>query len=859
LQSNAAMLDYTLTPVLQGDTSAPQNQVIENDGNDDLTISSINPDTNSAYDVSQTTCSSASPLAMEAQCIVAAEFAPTTADNPVFGAIAIDADSQNAPLVLTVAGDAMPVNATTVAIISGQNPSVFGQPVSITATVTTGHGTGQPTGTLAFYDGSNLLQGGITINSLGTGTLALPSLTVGSHTLTAKYSGDQNHLPSTSFVLNQMVTEPTAVVLQASANPAALGSSVTLKATISAPVAGGVRPTGLVAFLDGATTLGTVQLGSSGLATLTTSQLAQGAHTLTAQYGGNTANYVSGSTSDPLAVNVVAPSTTALSASPNPADYGSAVNVHVKLKSNSAIAPTGTVTLFDGNQAIGSQSLSGTIEAFDWSISDLTVGTHAISASYSGDQNVAASTSATVTQVVRTAKTTTVLASDPAQPLAGMPIKLIATVSPSAGAAAVTGTITFTDGNTRLGTAELQSGSASLTTTLSSGPHTLSASYGGDANDAASKSAVLKLAVKNASPQVALTSSALSVQVLAGLSFTATVSSDGVHPTGTVQFTIDGAAAGSAALDRNGSAIFEIASLPVGTHFVSANYPGDANNAPAQSATLHQVISPIPTNTLLTTSRTGGSSPQTILVASVQSSSGHVPTGTVTFLNGSSTVGTVPLDEAGVATYVPSLPAGSLTLVAEYAGDANHSPSTSSPVNISVQGGDFSVRVAPPSLDLKAGDHGTLTITLASNEAIDDTIHMGCVGLPDSMSCRFSADTVPLKKGEKKDVQVIIATSQLFADASRPPAGGSRPSIRLSALPFPGVLCGFLLWRSRRRTWRMLGLCAILFISAAAGLSGCGASVKFSDAPAGTYQIQVGGKGAATNAAIFENVTVTVK
>ena len=118
----------------------------------------------------------------------------------------------------------------------------------------------------------------------GTASLAVSSLAVGSHSITAVYNDDSNFNPSTSTAVTQVVNRAlTSTVLTASPNPSSFGQRVTLRATVSALSPGGGTPTGSVVFKDGSTTLGTVSL-SSGTATYSTTSLARGSHTITAAY-----------------------------------------------------------------------------------------------------------------------------------------------------------------------------------------------------------------------------------------------------------------------------------------------------------------------------------------------------------------------------------------------------------------------------------------------------------------------------------------------------------------------------------------------------------------------------------------------
>src|SRR5208283_3102892 len=89
--------------------------------------------------------------------------------------------------------------ATTTTLTSSTNPSLFGQSVTFTATVAPSSGSGTPTGSVTFYDGSTAL-GTVTLSSKKA-SLKTTSVPVGSQPITAVYSGDPNYAPSTSTVL----------------------------------------------------------------------------------------------------------------------------------------------------------------------------------------------------------------------------------------------------------------------------------------------------------------------------------------------------------------------------------------------------------------------------------------------------------------------------------------------------------------------------------------------------------------------------------------------------------------------------------------------------------------------------------
>ncbi|WP_426426006.1 Ig-like domain repeat protein [Bradyrhizobium genosp. A] len=94
--------------------------------------------------------------------------------------------------------------STTTTLTSSSNPSRFGDPVTFTATVTSG--SGAPTGTVAFKDGAAVI--GTAALAGGTASFTTSALTRGSHSITASYGGAGGFTPSGSAVLQQAVDDP---------------------------------------------------------------------------------------------------------------------------------------------------------------------------------------------------------------------------------------------------------------------------------------------------------------------------------------------------------------------------------------------------------------------------------------------------------------------------------------------------------------------------------------------------------------------------------------------------------------------------------------------------------------------------
>lgn len=193
---------------------------------------------------------------------------------------------------------------------------------------------------------------------------------------------------------------------------------------------------------------------------------------------------------------------TSVASSASSSTYGQAVTF-TAIVSGSDLegrAPGGTVTFFDGPTALGTISLSS--GAATMTTSALTGGTHQITAVYDGDSNFTTSTSAVLTQTVNRTGSTTAVSSSLNPSSTGQPVTFTATVAPGAGATgSPSGTVTFMDGATTLGSAPLSAGTATFSTSsLGAGNHTITAVYGGDANFSTSTSPALVQAVINRMP-----------------------------------------------------------------------------------------------------------------------------------------------------------------------------------------------------------------------------------------------------------------------------------------------------------------------------------------------------------------------
>ena len=369
---------------------------------------------------------------------------------------------------------------TSTTLNSAPNPSTFGQTVTFTATIT-GSG-GVPKGTVTFAEGSTTLASNVAVDASGKAAFSTSTLAVGSHTITATFTGTAGWLGSSGsdaaapHIVNP-ATVTTSTTLTSSPNPSQLGQSVTFTSTTTSN--NGV-PAGTVTFTEGGTVWASnVPLDSTGHASFSTAALAAGSHTLAAAFTGATGWPNSSGNSAPQVVNLAA-TTTTVSSSANPSVFSQAVTFTATVTAPGGGTPTGTVTFKDGSTTLGSGIVDGTGHATT-TTSNLALASHSVTAVYGGSTTFNTSTSSALTQTVNSDATNTALASSLNPSVHNQTVTFTATVTAAApGTAIPTGTVTFKDGSRTLGTASLSAGSARFSiSNLSKGAHSITAVYGG--------------------------------------------------------------------------------------------------------------------------------------------------------------------------------------------------------------------------------------------------------------------------------------------------------------------------------------------------------------------------------------------
>lgn len=864
----ATIANIKFQDMKEGKTSKPIAQTIENDGNASLNLTDLTaaPATKNAgldttpTDPITTTCSTTAALAVDANCVLAVEFEPPTV-SPVSGLLSVTSDAGNSPLTVNLSGNVLSVEPSSTTITSSSNPAAVGQGVTFTATISSPNlsSPNHVTGTVQFYDGATPIGGPqAVVSATNTATVQTSFTTLGTHPITAVYSGDNSNGGSTTATpLNQVVEQATSLNVVSSANPAVQFSPITFTATLTGWT---VAPTGEITFTDGGRTLGSATLNGIGVASFLVPPLAVGTHNITATYAGDATDYGS-QYSFPQIVSLAQSSTT-LIPSATVIQYSTPVTFTATVTGVPTSTPTGSVAFEDGTTVLATVPVNPSGIA-TYVNSTLAAGTHRITAVYQGDADYAGSTSTQIiTETVSATSSTTMLSASTTNSIASRPITLTARVTASG--ATPTGTVTFLNGNVPLGTAPLTNGVASIVTaSLPVGTNNVTASYGGNSNDSGSTSAAVAITIVQAPTTTVVSSSENPILTLTPVVISATVSNGSAQsPSGQVTFSEDSAPIGVGTLSANGVATLSLPFLTAGSHTFSAVYAGDTLNLSSTSSTFTQTVQLRQTTDVLTSSTTSLNGGEQLTLISVVHPVGTAgsknPTGTVTFFNGSITLATTPVDSTGVATVTVLLPGASATLTSTYNGDTNYSPSTSSPTTVPVgPAPDFTLQATPTTWQMASKEYLDIQVSLASVRNFTDTFSLGCLGLPADATCTFSKDKVTLPTNGVQTVTLTVDTGHPLLSGTQASNQAHSSSNVVFACLFPGSLAFcFLAFRLRRV--RLVGCLLLLFSLAifTTGLSGCG-TIQNSGTPPGTYTFLITATGQ-TGVSQFVNATMTI-
>jgi hypothetical protein len=316
------------------------------------------------------------------------------------------------------------------------------------------------------------------------------------------------------------------------------------------------------------------------------------------------------------------------------------------------------------------------------------------------------------------------------------------------------------------------------------------------------------------------------------------VSTTAPPATGSVSFT-EGATVLSSPQVNAGAASFSTSTLSAGSHTITATFSGDLFYS-ASSASFSQLVNKAtPAVTLAVQPNPIVQGQPAVFTATVSSTAG-VPTGTVTFNDNNTPLGSAPVNASGVATLTVTLTAGSRAILAVYNGDANFGIASSAPLN--EQSAGFALSSQPGSASLRTGQMATFVISITPSGGFSSPVTLSCSNLPIAASCSFSQTTLT-PNGAAVSATMTLRTS----------TAGSGGTFTPPSVPFQprGLLIGIFaalwltLWRSPwllQRKW--VTACAILTITflgigcASSNSSGSG-SRSTQTTPPGNYSVTV--------------------
>jgi hypothetical protein len=286
--------------------------------------------------------------------------------------------------------------------------------------------------------------------------------------------------------------------------------------------------------------------------------------------------------------------------------------------------PRGTVTFTEGATILGTADIDATgYAALD--VPSLSLGTHFIVAAFGGNSEEGSGTSQTVSQQVTSFLSTTSLVL-PASSVYGTPYTFTVSIQSHSGFTVYGFYFLDVDG-----VVTERQNAASVTLNLLPGPHTITASFEGDTNNAPSTSGPQMITTLKATPAIANSGGALTVRLgtAHSLQFTLTGPLGVAAPTGTVQLFRASTLIGSGTLTSGVTNIS--ATLPLGGYDVTAQYLGDSY---FNSTTLPLTLSVLPNASLAIDARglTNAVSIRCVLPANTTATSLYRrPTGTSTW------------------------------------------------------------------------------------------------------------------------------------------------------------------------------------------------------------------------------------
>jgi len=261
------------------------------------------------------------------------------------------------------------------------------------------------------------------------------------------------------------------------------------------------------------------------------------------------------------------------------------------------------------------------------------------------------------------------------------------------------------------------------------------------------------------------------------------------------------------------------AALSAGSHSLTAHYSGDTHYAATVSPAVTIDVAPAVTKTTITSSANpsyaGESVTFTAAIAGLAPGAG----GTVTFSNGSTTLGTAAVNN-GSASFATTLTSpGNQIITAAYGGDSNDAASSGT-VNqaveapVAVGGGSG----GSTSLTVASGQSVTTTVSVSGDAGFSGTVNFSCTGLPMNAGCSFSPASAAVSGTTAATTTLTISTAATAMASARDDEPSRALTVLACGLPLLGLLTLLPIVRGRRL---LLCLGFALFVSVTS-LTGCG-------------------------------------
>jgi hypothetical protein len=222
------------------------------------------------------------------------------------------------------------------------------------------------------------------------------------------------------------------------------------------------------------------------------------------------------------------------------------------------------------------------------------------------------------------------------------------------------------------------------------------------------------------------------------------------------------------------------------------------------------------------------------LTANVKQKSGSgIPTGTVSFLEGQTSLGSGPLDATGTAALsTSSLGQGVHTIVATYAGNSGDGPSTSASVTVTVAPAatpSYQLSVSSSDVTVTPGDIANLTVTVTPENGFNATINLACSGMPEGMSCNFNPPSVT-PNGKPVSSTLSIVSNAEVASGQKDNHGLPGRNLAIGLVMPWGILSLLGLKRRQKRSHRSFWVGRVAIVAAlivgSIWASGCGYQVN---------------------------------